>query len=277
MTNRKKRSPMPGLERGLDVLRMFTRDRPQIGRPEMAQELGIPRSTVHRIVQTLEALGFLRRADASSSYALGPAVLTIGFEYLGSLDIVQISNPVLARLCAETGCSTHLVVRNNTDVVYLSRHASRSAMTSNTSVGTSLPAHATVTGRVLLAALGSSGLKALYGNKPLKAFTAHTPVSLAELEKLFAVDRKRGYAVGTSYYGRGITSVAAPLCDASGAVVAAINAVALDSVADARFVHEELTEKVCAAAAGISAMLGSSTPTLRALRGPSALPMTVRE
>jgi DNA-binding IclR family transcriptional regulator len=90
-------SDVPGLERGIRVLRLFSRTRRVIGQGEMARELEIPRSPVHRLVTTLERLGFLRRTEAAA-FALGPGVLTLGFEYLHSLDLVELSTPVLQRL-----------------------------------------------------------------------------------------------------------------------------------------------------------------------------------
>jgi DNA-binding IclR family transcriptional regulator len=248
---------VPGLERGLNILRLFRRSRASIAPPEMARELGIPRSTVHRLVATLEAMGFLRRVEGGGAYALGPAVLTIGFEYLGALDIVQLASPVLARLRDDTNCSTHLAIRAGADIVYLSRHASHAAVTSNVSVGTALPAHATVMGRVILADLPPAELKALYAGKELQSYTEATPTSLAALTKLLAEDRRRGYAIGTSFYERGVTSVAAPLRDRTGRVIASINAVAIDFAIEEAFLRGELKDKVCAAAVAISVMLGA--------------------
>jgi len=251
------RAAVPGLERGLGILRLFKRRRPAISPPEMARELGIPRSTVHRLVQTLEELGFLRRVDGGGMYALGPAVLTIGFEYLGSLDIVQLSRPVLERLRDETDCSTHLAIRNGTDIVYLARYASNAAITSNVSVGSALPAHATVIGRVILADLADAELAQLYRGKPLEAYTEQTPTTLPALLRLLAEDRQRGYAISTSFYERGVTSIAAPVRDHSGRVVASINAVTVEVAPEEPALRGGLKDRVVAAAATISEMLGA--------------------
>ena len=250
------RALVPALERGLNILRLFKRARPAISPPEMARELNIPRSTVHRLVAALEEMGFLRRAEGGGAYALGPAVLNIGFEYLGSLDIVELSDPVLAALRDETNCSIHLAIRNGTGMIYLSRHPSRGAITSNVSVGSTLPAHATVIGRVMLADLSHGELAALYRDHPLEAHTAQTPTTLAALEALLAEDRRLGFALSRSYFEPGVTSVAAPVRDRTGRAVAAINAVAVDTTADA-FVRGDLKGRVVAAAAAISAMLGA--------------------
>jgi DNA-binding IclR family transcriptional regulator len=250
---------VPGLERGLKLLRLFRRTRPSITPPEIAHELKIPRSTVHRLLQTLEEMEFLRRADGGA-YVLGPAVLSIGFEYLSSLDIVQLSNPVLSQLRDKTQSSAHLAVLHGTDIVYLSRHPSPSAVTSNVSIGTRLPAHATVMGRVLLADLSSPALHALYKDKPLQRFTPKTPTTIASLERLLLEDRRLGYVIGSSYYERGVTSVAAPVRDHIGKVIAAINVAIVDTLVDESAVYGKITAETCAAAASISAMMGAPMP-----------------
>ncbi len=247
---------VPALERGLEILRLFKRSRVTISPPEIAHDLGIPRSTVHRLVLALERMGFLRRVERGSAYALGPAVLSIGFEYLGSLDIVQLSNSVLARLRDETDCSTHLGIRNGTDVVYLSRYTSHAGVTSNVSVGSVLPAHATVMGRVMLADLSRSELAALYGARTLEAYTEHTPTSLAALEKLLAEDRSQRCAISRAFFERGVTSVAAAVRDQTGRAVAAISVVTIDPMRD-DIVCGTLKDGVIRAAAEISAMLGA--------------------
>ena len=251
--------PVPGLARGLKILALFGRARPRVTPPEMARELDIPRSTVHRLVATLEAMGFLRRVDGAGAYELGPAILTIGFEYLGSLDIVQLSEPALAHLHEETGLSAHLAMRNGTEIVYLSRHARRATAFSNVTVGTSLPAHATSMGRMMLADLSPAELRALYGRAPLRAYTDETPTTLAALEVMLIEDRRRGYVIGTSLFERGVTSVAAPVRDRTGRTVAAINVTAVGAVLDRGYLHGELKERVLTAAGEISAMLGAPT------------------
>ncbi|MGH7034191.1 MAG: IclR family transcriptional regulator [Stellaceae bacterium] len=251
------RVAVPGLERGLNILQLFKRSRPHITPPAMARELGIPRSTVHRLAVTLEALGFLQRVDGTGAFALGPAVLTIGYEYLASLDIVQLSNPILARLHNETKLSTHLAVRHGTEIVYLSRHTQRATAISNVTVGTSLPAHATVMGRMMLADLSPAELRALYGKGPLPAYTDQTPTSLTALEALLIEDRQRGYAISTAFFERGVTAVAAPIRDRTGRVVAVINVTVVDAALDPRYLRGELKDRVLAAAAEISTLLGA--------------------
>jgi len=254
-------SPVPALTRGLDILRLFKRTRPVIGAPEIARELGLPRSTAHRLIQVLESMGFLQRSRGNRDYTLGPAVLTIGFEYLGSLDMVELAEPFLTRLRDETGYSAHLVGRNGTEIVYLSRYPGNSTISSSIAVGATLPAHATVIGRVLLADLSAEELRALYAGHPMTRYTDQTPTTLAKLEALLAEDRDRGYVASTSFFEPGLTTVAAPVRDRTGAVKAAISITALGLTIPADVVHGELKDKVCSAANAISALLDAPART----------------
>ncbi len=251
------RYAVPGLARGLNILKLFNRERRTIGAPEIARALAIPRSTVFRLAQTLEEMGFLRRAENGRDYALGPAVLALGFEYLGSLDLVELANPVLARLRDATGCSAHLAIRRGTDIVYLARHASRAAIARAVDVGTALPAHATVMGRVILADLSDAELAELYAGQALARFSDQTPTTLAALRALLAEDRRRGYAISTAFYERGVTAVAAAVRDHGGRVAAAINVTAVDAALDPRRLAGEIKDTVCSAAREISALLGA--------------------
>lgn len=262
------RYAVPGLERGLNILRLFSRARRRIGAPEMARELGIPRSTVFRLAQTLEAMGFLQRGEDDRDYALGPAVLTIGFEYLGSLDLVELANPVLARLRDRTGCSAHLALRRGTDILYLARHASRSAISSSVNVGTALPAHATIMGRVILADLSDTELRELYAGHTLARFTEQTPTSMAALRALLTDDRRRGYAISSAFFEPGVTAVAAAVRDHTGRAVAAINVTAVDAAFEARRLEGEIKDAVCEAAQAISTLLGAPGRA-----APSAVPV----
>jgi DNA-binding IclR family transcriptional regulator len=268
-------SPVPALTRGLDILRLFKRTRPVIGAPDIARELGIPRSTVHRLTQVLEGMGFLQKTNGDRDYTLGPAVLTIGFEYLGSLDVVDLADPHLRRLRDDTGYSAHLVVRNGTEIVYLSRYPGHATVSSSIAVGATLPAHATVIGRALLADLPADELRALYAGHPMTGYTDETPTTIAKLEALLAEDRRRGYVAAASFFEPGLTTVAAPVRDRQGRVAAAISVTALGITIPFEVVHGELKDKVRGAADAISAMLDA--PHARHVgRSPGPAPLAGR-
>jgi len=218
------RSDVPGLERGVAILGLLRRDRRSLSAPEVAAELGLPRSTVHRLLQSLVALGLLRR-EAREAYALGPAVLALGFEYLASLDIVELSGPVLARLRDEIGCSAHLAVLDRANVLFVSRYAVRSAVSSSFGIGFSAPARATAIGRLLLGSLKG--------------------------------DHAISDSLSSTIFPRGMIAISAPVRDARGRIVAAINATTVMGAFSAKELRGRLKDKVIAAAREISSQLGA--------------------
>lgn len=247
---------VPALERGLRVLRAFSRERPAIGLADLARELGLPKTTVFRIMHTLETMGFVRRFDDGRTFRLGPAVLTLGFEYLAALELPEVARPALEALRDATGASSHLAIRDGTEIAYVSRFASRSALASTINVGSRLAAHASSMGRVLLADLEPAALDSLYGDAPLDRYTDQTPTTLAALKEMLAADRRRGYVVSRAYYEKGVVSIAAPVRDATGRAVAAINVTAAAHTVEAAALETTMKDAVLEAAGKISAWLG---------------------
>lgn len=217
------RYAVPGLERGLAILQLFDRQRTSLSAADVARALDIPRSTVFRLMQTLEHLGFLERDDRQ--FRLGPAILRLGFEYLASLELTELARPMLERMRDDSGYTTQLVIRDGADVVIVLKASVPSGFASNVTVGSRLPAHATVIGRMLLVDLDDAALAALYPEPRLARVNDKTPRTLADLRRTLADDRARGYAVSESNYEAGISAVAAPVRDGGGKIVAAISIV----------------------------------------------------
>lgn len=242
---------VPALERGLRLLQLFDRRRVEIGPPEIARELGLPRSTVFRLLQTLEHLGCVERAE-SGAYRLGSGVLRLGFEYLASLEVTDVARGVVERLRDDSGCSAQLVIRDGRDVVIVLRAAGPGTFASNVSVGTRLPAHATILGRTLLCCLTDAALARLYPEALLPEVSARSPRTLAELRKLLREDQARGYTLSESFFEQGISAIAAPVRDHAGNVVAAVSLTVQKPNLEPKEFRERLVQLVLAAAGDIS-------------------------
>ncbi|MBT0668145.1 IclR family transcriptional regulator [Novosphingobium profundi] len=214
---------VPGLVRGLQVLQSFTRERQEQTVAEVARQIGATRSTAFRLVYTLEYAGYLRRISDGKRYQLGSRVLELGYSFLAGKDLIEVANPVLARLRDDTGTSTHLVVREGRDAVYIARFQGNTSLISAVTVGSRLPAHATAPGRVLLAHMTLSEVVALYENFEFTKYTEATPESMGDLVSLVEGDRKHGTVVSWGFYDKNVASVAVPIYDASGEVAAAIS------------------------------------------------------
>ncbi|MPS25797.1 IclR family transcriptional regulator [Pigmentiphaga sp.] len=215
---------VPGLERGLRLLSHFSRQHRTLSAPEFARKMGLPRSTVFRLLTTLEALGFIERTEGGRSYRLGMAVLSLGFEYLASLELTELGSPLLQRLRDEIGYSCNLVVRDGRSIVYVAKVSAPTLFPSAVNLGTRLPAHATVLGRVMLTDLDRQEMGELYPDEELEVYSPSTPPTLTALHGLLEQDRTNGYAMGAGFYEPSITSIATPVRDHTGRVVAALGA-----------------------------------------------------
>ena len=250
---------VPGLVRGLDVLQAFTPERPHLTLGDLASIAGVTRSAIFRIAYTLSQLGFLVHNSQSRHYSLGPAVLRLGYGYLASRDLVEVAFPHLEALRDVTGWSAHLGMLEGTDVLYLLRVPTRRGLASIVHVGTRLPAHATSMGRVLLAQLSQAELTDLYRNVRLVAVGPRTPATVAALLAQARRDANRGHVTQFGEFEQGIASIAAPLCDVSGRVVAAINIAGAIAQSAKTKLDGPIIRNVLDAATAISRRLGFAT------------------
>lgn len=249
-----KRYLVPGLERGLKLLSLFSRSDPELTLVEIARRMGLTRSSAFRLAYTLEHTGHLVRAGAG--YQVGPRVLTLGFDYLASQDLIETARPDLTALRDATGASAHLGVRDHAEVIYVAQVPSLRQLSSRVSVGTRFPAHAMSMGRLLLASLTDAELEELYRDVKLERFTDETPADFAELKQRIASDRARGYVVSRGSFERGIVAVAAPVFDAQDKAVAAINISGPAAALDTGALDGAIKDRVLQAAASISRKLG---------------------
>ena len=269
---------VPALAQGLAVLRLFSRENPALTAPEIATRLSLPRTTVFRLLHTLQLTGFVMRCEDERSYKLGPAILDRGFAYLASLDIVEIAQPVLQKLRDTTGMSAHLAVRDGREIVYVARFAARTTVASTVQIGTRFPIHATVMGRMMICELTEAELAALFPADPLPVYSEQTPATRAQLQGLLAEDRARGYAVSQSFFERGVSSIAAPVRDGNGTIVAAINVTSVDSYVPLEEMQGALKDEVLRASAELTRWLsvapGRSDGRLQEGRRPRAVALT---
>ncbi|MBG4729582.1 IclR family transcriptional regulator [Pseudomonas aeruginosa] len=243
---------VPGLERGLLLLCEFSRKDRTLTAPELARRLKLPRSTIFRLLTTLEAMGFVTRNG--NEYRLGMAVLRLGFEYLASLELTELGQPLLNRLCDEIRYPCNLGVRDGRSIVYVAKVSPSTPLSSSVNVGTRLPAHATVLGRILLQDLSLGELRELYPEEQLEQFSPNTPRSVLELFDMVQGDRQRGFVQGEGFFEASLSTVAAPVRAHSGRVIAAMGAtIAAGPIAPERI--EGLVSRVRSSADELSYLL----------------------
>ena len=179
------RYTVPALQRGLAILGLFAGGRSVITVPDITRKLSISRATAFRLVCTLEQAGFLERSPNAHAFRLGRQSLAISFEYLNSLDVVDVARPLLEQLRDEVGATAHLGIRHGTAMMYLLRAASQHELVSSlvVPVGTRCPVHAVACGRALLFDFSDAELDSLFDGFDFGAYSAPAPQILPPLRR----------------------------------------------------------------------------------------------
>jgi IclR family transcriptional regulator, pca regulon regulatory protein len=209
------------LDRGLAVICCFSAEHPRLTLSEVARQTELSRAAVRRSLITLQTLGYVG-SDGRHFY-LTPRVLTLGYAYLSSLSLADVAQAHLSDLANDVHESCSASVLDGYDIVYVARAATKRIMTISLSVGTRLPAYATSMGRVLLAAFPSDQLDAYLGAAPLTRLTERTIVDQERLRAEIARTRHRGWCLVDQELEDGVRSIAVPVHDSAGRVVAAVN------------------------------------------------------
>ncbi len=251
------------LELGLRILESFDRDSvDEMSLSEMARRIGVSRSSAFRLVHTLQRLGYLEREEETKNYRLGARVMSLGYSFLASKDIAELARPDLQRLRTSTRCSTHLGILDGAEVIYIARFAAHKPVSAMITVGARVPAHATTMGRVILAYKPEAYLREHFGGRTLAKFSDHTPVTFDELVATLAADRRRGYVISHSSFEAGIASIAAPIFDAKGDVIGAINVSTPENAIDPQQFDTGVCDLLRAAARRISELSGFREPAV---------------
>jgi IclR family pca regulon transcriptional regulator len=209
------------LDRGLAIIRVFDADNPRLTLSQVARGVGINRASARRFLHTLRELGYVR--IDGPHFELSPRVLHLGFSHLCDLRLPELAMPHLERLGQLCGESSSLSVLDHAEIVYLARASTDRIMRVTISVGTRLPAYATSMGRVLLAGRPDDWLDEYLATTTLEAKTPATITDAARLLRELRSIRQLGYAIVDQELEEGLRSMAVPIRDRAGKVIAAIN------------------------------------------------------
>jgi IclR family pca regulon transcriptional regulator len=223
------------IARGLDVIRAFGPGQPVMSLANVADASHLPRPTARRILLTLEQLGYVRQAGGAAArgpsgggqsgggYELTPRVLDLGMSYVLSRGLWEVARPHMEALVAQTRESTSIAQLDGSDIVYVARVAVPKIVTLAVTIGTRFPAMQTSLGKVLLAALPLAEAERVLAEPSRSGISTRWQPDAAERAAALREVRARGWALTDEQLAPGIRSVAVPLRDGEGRVIAALN------------------------------------------------------
>jgi IclR family pca regulon transcriptional regulator len=225
------------LERGLSILSTFSDTRPVLGIADIARAVGLNKSTTYRYVATLTKLDYLQQDAETRKYYLGPRVVDLGFAAIDSMELTRVAAPSLQALADETGYTASMALCDGPDIVYVDRRRSgrrsANAMELNLHVGSRLPAYCTALGKAMLAWKDPATLRQILDRTDMARRGPNTVTNREQLMSALSKVRQTGVAVNDEELTPGLRSLAAPVRDRTGEVVAAINVAVHLSVAPA--------------------------------------------
>jgi IclR family pca regulon transcriptional regulator len=244
------------LERGLTVMKSFSKERANQTLSEVAQHTGLTRATARRVLLTLAELGYVDQN--SRLFSLTPKVLDLGYSYLSSFPVVELAQRPMEKLVEKVGESSSVAALDGGDIVYLARVPTKRIMTIALAVGSRLPAYPTSMGRVLLAGLEEDAFNDYVAQTRFERLTARTITDRREFRKVIEQVRNDGYALVDQELEQGVRSIAAPIRNERGEVVAAMNVSCHASRVTIERMRKEFRPHLLAAVTEISVRVGLS-------------------
>ncbi|MFW5980991.1 MAG: IclR family transcriptional regulator [bacterium] len=211
------------IDKAIDLLEVLSKSDSSLGMTEISNILDFPKSTVARILSTLEYRKFIKQDITTKKYKIGLKIFELGSSIFNDLEIRPIVRPHLKELVKDLDETAHLVIYNQGDVVYIDKVDTTHPIRQYSKIGRSAPVHCSAVGKVILAYKPEDVVDEIIKKKGLKKYTDNTITEYRELKKHLKKIKKRGYAVDNCEIQEELRCVAAPVFNYSGKVIAAIS------------------------------------------------------
>jgi IclR family pca regulon transcriptional regulator len=213
---------MTSLARGLAVIQTFSQTKRQQTISQISSKTGFSRAAVRRCLYTLAKLGFAG-SDDNRHFHLRPRVLTLGHSYISSMPLAVAAQPVLEHVSHVLHESCSIATLDGPEIVYIARANVTRIMSIDLGVGSRLPAFCTSMGRILLADLPPEKLEELLARIEFKRYTERTVTGAEKLRQILRMVQRNGYSFIDQELEHGLRSLAVPIRNPTGKVVAALN------------------------------------------------------
>ena len=211
------------LDRTFQILDILCEDGLGQGVTELAEKLGLHKSTTHRLIMVLESSRYVERDHVTGKYRLGSRILELGLCALSRLDVYELARPYLRSLVAESGETAHIGVMRNGEIISIANVESTQALRTPSTVGTRHPAHCSSLGKVILAFGAPEEIETFLDGRVLEGYTQNTITSAELFLKEIEAIRCSGYAIDNEEREEGLRCIGAPVRSSSGDVIAAVS------------------------------------------------------
>ena len=256
MPNKEDRYVIPSVIRALQILEAFSSEKTTYTNAEISRALGLNKSSVTRLLYSLEKAGFLKRNIETGSYRLTHKSLQIGRVYISQVNFHKMAMPVLQELTASCQETSHLGVLEEMEVLYLDWVASNQTVALASLTGKKLPAYCTGVGKNFLAHMDEETLSSYLQNTQLTQHTSKTITDPEKLKKHLKLVRTQGYAVDDGEFQEDVISVSSPIFDDNGRMLAGISVAGPAFRLRNTFLDKNIIPKVRRAGTEISRRLG---------------------
>lgn len=203
------------VDRAISILKCFNERKRELKLSEIAEQLGLNKSTVHGIINTLKFHGLIEQDEKSQKYRLGLYLIMLGETVVNSLDVRSFGLPIVEDICQKLEETVHVCVLDCTDIVYIDKRECANSIRISTKIGSKFPAYCTADGKVLISYLDrSKQLRIIPDDIP--KFTTNTITDKMEFVNQLDKIRENGYAIDNEEYEVGLVCVAAPVLDHTG-------------------------------------------------------------
>jgi IclR family transcriptional regulator, acetate operon repressor len=252
-------NPVQALSRALDLLECVAAAESGLGLGELGQATGLPPSTVHRLLKSLERRHYVVHDEDRGRWFIGVQAFSVGGAFLRNRNYAALARPVMRRLMEEAGETVNLAAEDRGEAVFLAQVECRQMMRALSQPGIRVPLHCSGVGKALLAALPVLEVEALLAERRVVGLTGKTITDPESLLRELAVSRERGYAIDDEEHAVGLRCVAAAIHDEHGRPLAALSI----SGPTARIPNERIAAlgaMVALAAADVTAAVGGRMP-----------------
>jgi len=250
------------LDRALAILDTLSVEGPDLSLAEISDKLGLHKSTAHRLMMVLDRHKLIERNSVNGRYRLGLKLFELGTRAVSQLDLRERARPFLEKLVLEASETVHLCILDDSEVVYLDKVEPARSVRMATSVGRRNPAHCTAVGKAIMAYQSEAQVEEIVRKQGLRAMTANTITSFAELKKELNAVRERGYAVDNEEIEEGVRCVGCVVRNFSGEPLAAIS-ISAPSFRLTKEKVKDVARSVVEVASALSAELGFKNDTLK--------------